>query len=65
VFLDGVFTHAISNLTISCWVLLTGQRQYWWSWSATIQWQCWWSWSVTIQLSKCVIHHRCTSRGRI
>ncbi|CAM6071216.1 unnamed protein product [Sphagnum tenellum] len=28
-FLDGVFTHAISNLTISCWVLLTGQRQYW------------------------------------
>lgn len=28
-FLDGLLTHAISNLTIGCWVLTTNQRQYW------------------------------------
>lgn len=29
VFLDGVVAHAVSNLTVACWVLGTGQRQYW------------------------------------
>lgn len=28
-FLDGLLTHAVSNLTIGCWVLSTNQRQYW------------------------------------
>lgn len=28
-FLDGLLTHAISNLTVGCWVLATNQRQYW------------------------------------
>lgn len=28
-FMDGVVAHSIRNLTVSFWVLLTGQRQYW------------------------------------
>lgn len=28
-FLDGLLTHAVSNLTVGCWVLATNQRQYW------------------------------------
>jgi hypothetical protein len=27
-FLDGLLTHAVSNLTIGCWVLYTNQHQY-------------------------------------
>lgn len=28
-FLDGLITHSVSNLTVGCWVLATNQRQYW------------------------------------
>lgn len=28
-FLDGIIAHSIHSITISCWVLTTGQRQFW------------------------------------